>query len=177
MMTKGIGLFAGALLLAGCATAPAPRVTPAAQVQALIPGTYNDNNPFAKIIRGEAPAAKVYEDKDVVAFMDINPVERGHVLVISKTSRARNLLEIDLADLDKIMAVARRVGQAEMIALGANGFSIEQNNGEGQTVYHLHVHVHPRWKGVAWGEKGGPRQTVEQLTPDAKASAAAMPAN
>ncbi|TZG27446.1 HIT family protein [Sphingomonas montanisoli] len=177
MMMKRIGLIASMTLLAGCATIPAPRVTPAAQAQALIPGSYEQNNIFAKIIRGEASAARVYEDDAVVAFMDIQPVERGHVLVISKTSKARNLLEIDLADLDKIMAVARRVGQAQMKALGANGFSIEQNNAYGQTVFHLHVHVIPRYRGQPWGEKGGPRQTVEQLTPDAERIKAELPAN
>jgi histidine triad (HIT) family protein len=174
-MTMGrIGAIAAALLLAGCATAP--RTTPPTQVQSLIPGTYDNNNVFARIIRGEADAAKVYEDADVVAFMDHKPVEKGHVLVISKTSKARNLLEIDLADLDKVIAVARRVGQAEMKALGAQGFSIEQNNGYGQTVFHLHVHVIPRYKGQPWGEKGEKVVPVGELADEAKRIAAAMPA-
>ncbi len=165
--------MAVALLLGGCVSAP--RGLPAVQVQALLPGSYDSNNPFARIIRGTLPAAKVYEDDRVLAFMDIAPVEKGHVLVISKTSLARNLLEIDLADLDRIMAVARRVGQAQMKALGADGFSIEQNNGYGQTVFHLHVHVIPRYRGQPWGEKGGP-STLAERADQAARIAAALPA-
>lgn len=160
-------------LLAGCATPP--HAVPVAQVQAVIPGQYDRNNVFARIIRGELPAAKVYEDDRVLAFMDIKPVERGHVLVISKRSQARNLLEIDLADLDRVIAVARRIGQAQIRGIGANGFSIEQNNGYGQTVPHLHVHVIPRYQGQPWGEKGGPQQTPEQLEPLAASIRAALP--
>ncbi|WP_297512907.1 alpha/beta fold hydrolase [uncultured Caulobacter sp.] len=108
---------------------------------------YDPNNPFARILRGELPAYKVYEDADVLAFMDRAPMEPGHVLVISKTSKARNLLEIDPGDLAKVMAVAQKVGQAEVDALGLQGFMIVQNNGVGQSVPHLHVHVIPRIAG------------------------------
>lgn len=108
---------------------------------------YNENNPFAKAIRGEMPIFKVYEDADVLAFMDYAPLEPGHVLVISKTSKARNLLEIDPKDLAKVMAVAQKVGQAEVDALGLEGFMVVQNNGVGQSVPHLHVHVIPRIAG------------------------------
>lgn len=110
-------------------------------------GAYDPNNIFAKIIRGEAPAYKVYEDADVLAFMDRAPLEAGHVLVISKTSKARNLLEMSPADLAKVMAVAQKVGQAEVDALGLEGFMVVQNNGVGQSVPHLHVHVIPRIAG------------------------------
>lgn len=123
-----------------------PTITPAG---ARIPLTaaYDENNPFARILRGELPAYKVYEDADVLAFMDRAPMEPGHVLVISKTSKARNILEMDPADLAKVMAVVQRVGHAEVEALGLEGFMITQNNGVGQSVPHLHVHVIPRIAG------------------------------
>ena len=110
-------------------------------------GAYDEGNVFARIIRGELPSYKVYEDTDVLAFMDRAPLEPGHVLVISKTSTARNLLEIDPKDLAKVMAVAQKVGQAQVDALGLEGFLILQNNGVGQSVPHLHVHVIPRVAG------------------------------
>ena len=108
---------------------------------------YDEKNPFARAIRGEMQVYKVYEDADVLAFMDYAPMEPGHVLVISKTSKARNLLEIDPKDLAKVMAVAQKVGQAEVDALGLQGFMVVQNNGVGQSVPHLHVHVIPRIPG------------------------------
>jgi diadenosine tetraphosphate (Ap4A) HIT family hydrolase/acetyl esterase/lipase len=110
-------------------------------------GAYDPTNVFARIIRGELPAYKVYEDADVLAFMDRAPLEAGHVLVISKTSQARNILEISPADLAKVMTVAQKVGQAQVDALGLEGFMILQNNGVGQSVPHLHVHVIPRVAG------------------------------
>ncbi|ADG09241.1 HIT domain-containing protein [Caulobacter segnis] len=123
-----------------------PTITPAG---ARIPLTaaYDETNPFAKILRGELPAYKVYEDADVLAFMDRAPMEPGHVLVISKTSKARTILEMDPKDLAKVMAVVQRVGRAEVEALGLEGFMIIQNNGVGQSVPHLHVHVIPRIAG------------------------------
>ncbi|MGR4862275.1 alpha/beta fold hydrolase [Caulobacter sp. LARHSG274] len=108
---------------------------------------YDEANPFARIIRGELPVAKVYEDDQVLAFMDRAPAEPGHVLVISKTSKARNLLEISPQDLGRVMAVVARVGQAQIDGLGAEGFTIVQNNGVGQSVPHLHIHVIPRVAG------------------------------
>lgn len=110
-------------------------------------GTYDETNVFARIIRGELPSYKVYEDADVLAFMDRAPLEPGHVLVISKTSKARNILEMDPKDLAKVMAVVQKVGQAEVDALGLEGFMVLQNNGVGQSVPHLHVHVIPRIAG------------------------------
>jgi diadenosine tetraphosphate (Ap4A) HIT family hydrolase/acetyl esterase/lipase len=110
-------------------------------------GAYDPTNVFARIIRGELPAYKVYEDADVLAFMDRAPLEAGHLLVISKTSKARNILEISPADLAKVMTVAQKVGQAQVDALGLEGFMILQNNGVGQSVPHLHVHVIPRVAG------------------------------
>jgi diadenosine tetraphosphate (Ap4A) HIT family hydrolase/acetyl esterase/lipase len=108
---------------------------------------YDETNPFARILRGEIPVPKVYEDDQVLAFMDYAPAEPGHVLVISKTSKARNLLEISPQDLSRLMAVAARVGQAQVDGLGVEGFTIVQNNGVGQSVPHLHIHVIPRVAG------------------------------
>lgn len=127
--------------------APSAGVAKPAARFAPLKGVYDEANPFARILRGELPAYKVYEDADVLAFMDIAPMEPGHVLVISKTSKARNILEMDPRDLAKVMAVVQKVGQAEVDALGVEGFMLIQNNGVGQSVPHLHVHVIPRVAG------------------------------
>jgi diadenosine tetraphosphate (Ap4A) HIT family hydrolase/pimeloyl-ACP methyl ester carboxylesterase len=122
---------------------------------------YDEANPFAKILRGEIVVPKVYEDDQVLAFMDYAPAEPGHVLVISKTSKARNILEISPQDLSRIMTVAARVGQAQVDGLGVEGFTIVQNNGVGQSVPHLHIHVIPRVAGkplmFVENEKGDPK--------------------
>ncbi|MBO9708726.1 MAG: alpha/beta fold hydrolase [Caulobacter sp.] len=137
---------------------------------------YDENNPFAKILRGEMVVPKVYEDDQVLAFMDHAPAEPGHVLVISKTSKARNILEISPQDLSRIMAVAARVGQAQVDGLGVEGFTIVQNNGVGQSVPHLHIHVIPRIAGkplqFVENAKGDPKD-IEAVA--AKIRAAMMP--
>ncbi|MDI1366083.1 MAG: alpha/beta fold hydrolase [bacterium] len=112
-----------------------------------IKGAYDETNPFARILRGESPAPKIYEDDQVLVFLDRAPAMPGHALVISKTSKARNLLEIAPADLARMLAVAARIGQAQIDGLGAGGFTIVQNNGVGQSVPHLHIHVIPRVAG------------------------------
>lgn len=134
--------------------------------QVPLKGAYDEANPFARILRGELVAPKVYEDDQVLAFMDHAPAEPGHVLVISKTSKARNLLEISPQDLSRLMAVAARVGQAQVDGLGVEGFTIVQNNGVGQSVPHLHIHVIPRTAGkplmFVENAKGDPK-TIEAL--------------
>jgi histidine triad (HIT) family protein len=114
-------------------------------------GTYDDGNIFAKILRGEAPAARVFEDDHVLAFMDVFPQAKGHTLVIPKHSHARNLLEEEPAVLTTLMLGVQRVARAVRSALEPDGLVITQFNGStaGQTVYHLHVHIIPRWEGVA----------------------------
>lgn len=114
-------------------------------------GVYDDQNIFAKIVRGEAPAAKIYEDHAVLAFMDVFPQSRGHCLVVSKTSKARNMLEVEPEVLTKLMLDVQRIAKAVVAALDPEGVSIAQLNGSaaGQTVFHLHVHVIPRWADVA----------------------------
>lgn len=108
---------------------------------------YDEANPFARILRGESPAPKIYEDDQVLVFMDRAPAMPGHALVISKTSKARNMLDIAPADLAHMLAVAAKVGQAQIDGLGVGGFTIVQNNGVGQSVPHLHIHVIPRIAG------------------------------
>jgi histidine triad (HIT) family protein len=120
-------------------------------------GTYDDANIFAKIVRGEIPSAKVFEDDDVLAFMDAFPQSKGHCLVISKTSKARNLLEVEADVLVKVMAAVQRLTRAARKALNPDGVVVTQFNGApaGQTIFHLHVHVIPRFEGEALGRHGG----------------------
>ena len=110
-------------------------------------GAYDPENIFAKILSGGIPSVKVWEDEDVLAFMDVFPQSEGHVLVISKTSQARNLLEVEPEVLAKLTAAVQRTAKAVTKALAPEGFSVMQLNGEagGQTVYHLHFHIIPRW--------------------------------
>lgn len=132
-------------LLAACAAwgHPPTRVPPAVEFGR----AYDVQNPFAAIVRHRTVVPIVFEDRHVIAFLDHAPVSPGHVLVISKDSRARNLLEVSDRDLSRLMRVARRVGRAEIGGLGADGFTIEQNNGLPQSVPHLHIHVIPRYAG------------------------------
>lgn len=128
-------------------------------------GTYDDGNIFAKILRGEMPAARVFEDEHVYAFMDVFPQARGHTLVIPKQSTARNLLDEAPEVLAPLMLGVQRVARAVRAALNPDGIVITQFNGApaGQTVFHLHVHIIPRWDGVALGRHGEGMADVETL--------------
>ena len=108
---------------------------------------YDPDNIFAKILRGEIPSVKVWEDNHVLAFMDVFPQSEGHVLVISKTSTAQTLLEIETDALARLTAAVQRTARAVERALSPDGFQIMQLNGRagGQTVFHLHFHIIPRW--------------------------------
>lgn len=119
-------------------------------------GTYDDGNIFAKILRGEMPAARVFEDEHVFAFMDVFPQSKGHTLVIPKHSTARNLLEEEPERLAHLIQGVQRVAKAVRAALNPDGLVITQFNGApaGQTVFHLHIHIIPRWDGVALGRHG-----------------------
>jgi len=112
-------------------------------------GVYDPDNIFAKIVRGEAPCAKIFEDADTLAFMDAFPQGPGHILVVHKRSKARNLLEADAAEVAPIMATVQRVGRALIATLRPDGLAVMQFNGSasGQTVFHLHFHLIPRWNG------------------------------
>ena len=116
-------------------------------------GVYDENNIFAKIVRGELPSARVFENAHVLAFMDVFPQARGHTLVVSKQSKARNLLDIEPEDLAHLIQGVQRVTHAVNAALKPDGVVVTQFNGApaGQTVYHLHFHIIPRWEGVPLG--------------------------
>jgi histidine triad (HIT) family protein len=116
-------------------------------------GTYDDGNIFAKILRGEMPSARVFEDEHVFAFMDVFPQARGHTLVIPKHSSARNLLDEEPAVLSELILGVQRVARAVRAALNPDALVVTQFNGAvaGQTVYHLHFHIIPRWEGVPLG--------------------------
>jgi histidine triad (HIT) family protein len=136
-------------------------------------GDYDPNNIFAKIVRGEAPAVKVFEDEDTLAFMDVFPQGRGHVLVIHKGAQSRNILEIDPQALAAVALTTQRIAKAVRAALKPDGVLVAQLNGAeaGQTVYHLHFHVIPRWTGVAMGRHASGRMAdMDEL----KALAAAI---
>lgn len=108
---------------------------------------YDPDNIFAKILRGEIPSVRVWEDDQVLAFMDVFPQSEGHVLIVSKTSTARTLLDIEPDVLARLTAATQRTARAVVKALRPEGFQIMQFNGEagGQTVFHLHFHIVPRW--------------------------------
>lgn len=112
-------------------------------------GTYDPQNVFAQIIRGEAPCYKLYEDDDVLAFLDIFPQSYGHTLVIPKRSAARNILDIDADALAKVMAVVQRLARVLVEELEPAGVQVAQFNGApaGQTVFHIHMHIVPRFEG------------------------------
>ena len=128
-------------------------------------GAYDDGNIFAKIVRGEMPAVKVYEDDQILAFMDVFPQAEGHVLVISKTSKARNLLDAEAKTLGRVIGGVQKVARAVVEALKPDGVMVSQFNGaaSGQTVFHLHFHIIPRWDGVALGRHGEGMADVEAL--------------
>jgi len=111
-------------------------------------GAYDPDNIFAKILRGEIPSVKVWEDDNVLAFMDVFPQSEGHVLIIAKQSQARNLLEVEPEVLQRLTAALQRTARAVEKALKPEGLAIMQFNGDagGQTVFHLHFHIIPRWR-------------------------------
>ncbi|TAL30048.1 HIT family protein [Phenylobacterium sp.] len=128
-------------------------------------GTYDAGNIFAKILRGEMPAVRVYEDEHVLAFMDVFPQAKGHTLVIPKHSTARNFLEEAPEIVGPLMLGVQRVAKAVRAALKPDGLVITQFNGApaGQTVYHLHFHIIPRWEGVPLGRHAEGMADMQEL--------------
>jgi len=137
--------------------------------------SYDPNNIFAKILRGELPCYKVYEDDKAIAFLDIMPRAPGHTLVLPKAP-ARNLLDIGADDLAHVAKVAQKVAKAGMSALGADGITVQQfNEGPGgQVVFHLHVHVIPRKSGVPMKPPASEKEKPEVLADIAKKLSAAL---
>lgn len=129
-------------------------------------GTYDPDNIFAKILRGDMPAVKVHEDDVALAFMDIFPQSKGHTLVIPKGVQARNLIEMPADRLGSYMLRVQTMTQAVAAALEPDGIVVTQFNGApaGQTVFHLHFHIIPRWEGKALaGHSGGKQADMDEL--------------
>lgn len=118
---------------------------------------YDPDNIFAKILRGEMPYVKVFEDEVALAFMDVFPQSDGHTLVIPKGVEARNLLDMPSVLLSEYMQRVQRVAIAVERALVPDGVTVTQFNGAaaGQTVFHLHFHIIPRWAAKPLGRHGG----------------------
>jgi histidine triad (HIT) family protein len=140
-------------------------------------GPYDDNNLFAKILRGEIPAVKVYEDDVVLAFMDIFPQTTGHTLVVPKGVKARNLLDFPADRVGPLMERVHRLTIAAEKALKPDGITVTQFNGEdaGQTIFHLHVHIIPRYAGQRLAGHGhGNKADIAALEKIAKDIAAQL---
>jgi len=120
-----------------------------------MPPAYDPSNVFGKILRGELPSQKLYEDDATVAIMDIMPVTDGHALVLPKAP-SRNLLDADPATLARVVATAQKLALAVKDAFGSDGVAVYQFNepAAGQTVFHLHFHIVPRFEGVPQGPHG-----------------------
>jgi histidine triad (HIT) family protein len=125
---------------------------------------YDGSNIFAKMLRGEIPAHKVYEDDDVLVTMDIFPQSRGHTLVIPKAP-SRNVLDADPEVLGRIMPTVQRVAQAVVKATKADGLRLVQYNEApaGQSVFHLHFHLMPVYEGKSFGAHGQGRADDVEL--------------
>lgn len=142
-------------------------------------GEYDPNNIFARILRDELPSVRVFEDEHAVALMDVFPQSPGHVLIIPRQSRARNILEIEPQALAHLIEVSRRVAIGVNAALSPEGISVFQYNGDagGQTIFHLHFHVVPRWADRPLkGHGHAPMADAEELRALADKIAAHMPA-
>lgn len=135
---------------------------------------YDDQNIFAKILRGEIPAMKVYEDDKTLAFMDIMPQAAGHTLVIPKTP-AVTLLDIPADDLAYTMQIVQKVARAVKTAMDAQGLVLMQLSGEkaGQTVPHIHFHIIPS-SVHELGKHGGQMGDMEQIKTHAEKIKAAL---
>jgi len=124
---------------------------------------------FCKIINGEIPAVKVLDEESVLAFMDINPSSRGHLLVVPK-NHAENIFEIPESDLATLIKAVKKCAGAARDALRADGVTILQLNGKAsdQIVPHLHIHVIPRWENdglsvSTWEMKPGDMEEIQEI--------------
>ena len=137
--------------------------------------TYDPQNIFAKILRGEIPCTKVYEDEHTIAFMDIMPQADGHTLVVPKNPSV-NLLDADAATFGPLFSTVQKIARAVKQGMGADGIVITQFNesAAGQTVFHLHVHIIPRWEGVALRKHSGQMADAAVLKDHAEKIKAAL---
>jgi histidine triad (HIT) family protein len=136
---------------------------------------YDSNNIFAKILRGEFPCYKVYEDDHVLAFLDIMPRVPGHTLVIPKAP-ARNILDISPEDFAHVARGAHRIAAAATPAFKADGITVQQFNeaAGGQVVFHLHMHVMPRHDGIALLPPASRKEDAKVLEENAAKLVAAL---
>jgi histidine triad (HIT) family protein len=136
---------------------------------------YDPSNIFAKILRGEIPCHKVYEDDKVLAFLDIMPRAPGHTLVLPKAP-VRNILDVAPDDLAHVMKVAQKVAKVSVDVFGADGVTLQQFSeaAGGQVVFHLHVHVIPRKDGIAMKPPATVKEAPEVLKEQAAKLAAAL---
>jgi histidine triad (HIT) family protein len=139
--------------------------------------TYDPSNIFAKILRGELPSEKVYDDDDTYVFMDIMPRGDGHCLVIPKKP-ARNILDIEPDSLAAVIRTTQKLAKAVMKAFAADGVTVQQFNEQagGQVVFHLHVHVMPRFEGIALKPPAGAMEKPDVLKANADRIRAALTA-
>lgn len=137
--------------------------------------SYDPSNIFGKILRGEIPAHRVYEDDIALVMMDIFPQSRGHTLIVPKAP-ARNLLDADPAALAAVIPLVQKVAKAVKQATGADGIRLAQFNEApaGQTVFHLHFHVIPVYDGVPLGAHGSGKAEDAELAALARDIAAAL---
>ncbi|NMA98090.1 MAG: HIT family protein [Phyllobacteriaceae bacterium] len=137
--------------------------------------SYDPSNIFGKILRGELPCHKVYEDDTALVMMDLFPQSKGHTLIVPKAG-SRNLLDADPAVLSAVIPLIQRVANAVKSATNADGIRIAQFNEApaGQTVFHLHFHVIPAYEGVALGAHGGGKADDAELAALAKDIAAKL---
>ncbi|ASV87572.1 hit-like protein involved in cell-cycle regulation [Ochrobactrum quorumnocens] len=137
--------------------------------------TYDDNNIFAKILRGEIPSTRVYETDHVVAFMDVMPQGTGHTLVVPKAP-SRNLLDAEPETLAEAIQAVQKIANAVKKAFSADGVTVIQFNepAAGQTVYHLHFHVIPRFEGVELKPHTGKMEDAAILSENAEKIRAAL---
>jgi len=137
--------------------------------------SYDPNNVFAKILRGELPAHKVFEDDKAFAFLDIMPRAPGHTLVVPK-SPVRTLLDIAPDDLVHLIKATQTIARAAVKVFAANGLTIQQFNepAGGQVVFHLHVHVIPRQNGVPLKPPASVKEDPTVLSDQALRLAAAL---
>jgi histidine triad (HIT) family protein len=137
--------------------------------------SYDPNNIFAKIIRGELPCHKVYENDKVLAFLDIMPRAPGHTLVLPKAP-ARNILDIAPDDLVAVALTAQKIARAAVKAFDADGVTVQQFNegAGGQVVFHLHLHIIPRKAGVPMKPPASEKEKPDVLSDHALRLAAAL---
>ncbi|MBN2141940.1 HIT family protein [Candidatus Woesearchaeota archaeon] len=122
---------------------------------------------FCKIVKGEIPSQKIYENKDFFAFLDIKPINKGHALIVPKV-HCENILDFPKAEETDFIETIKVVAKALVKATGADGFNVGMNNGEaaGQVVLHAHMHIIPRFKGDGlhtWPHKEFSKEEMDEL--------------